>query len=986
MRRLLIVVLVLAIGGACASRSQAQEKAPDKAALAFFESKIRPVLVKECYSCHLAESRGGTAGMVKGPRGGLILDTREGLLKGGNSGKVIVPGKPTESLLIKALHGDGVPEMPPPGRNRKLSDEVIADFEKWVKMGAPDPRVEASGGETPVLGMSVAKGREFWSFRPVTAQAAPAVKNAASVASDIDRFILAALEAKGLSPAADADPRTLIRRVYIDLIGLPPSPEEVAAFVNDKSPDALAKVVDKLLASPRFGERWGRHWLDLARYADSNGKDENLTFHEAYLYRDYVIRAFNQDKPFNRFIVEQLAGDLLPADTQAARDELLTATGFLVIGPKILAERDKPKLRMDVVDEQLDTTGKSFLGLTLGCARCHDHKFDPVPTADYYALAGILMSTRTVDGIKLGNAAVSGWMLRPLGIPEPEKVAVSRKVHEARLKKVQDDIKTVKASLAAAQAKASMRSPGSLAGITVDDKDAKLVGMWKASVFTKPYVGEGYIHDDKTGKGEKSATFTPKLPKAGEYEVFIAYTSGSSREKAVPVTIVFDGAEKTVFVDQTKPPKIDGLFHSLGKFKFRAGDAGSVTIANKGTEGHVIVDAVRFVPVGELAKNPEMGMGVPAEVKAAVAENEAKLKKLEAEEAAIKKDAPPPPKMVMAVRDEAKIEDAKINIRGNPYQLGAVAPRGFLQVATTTKPTLPINQSGRLQLAEWIASDANPLTARVAVNRVWYHLFGSGLVRTVDNFGIQGEKPSHPELLDYLARKFVADGWSHKKLIREIVLSHAYRLSVKADEALVKADPENRLFGRANRRRVEAEVIRDTILTVSGKLDLAGGGPVVSHFPDRAIDNDSKGGFNTDTILKRAVYLPVIRNDLTPLFEVFDFADPDVADGQRDTTTVSTQALYLMNSTFANTHAKLAAERLMADSKDDARRLELLFRRALGRAPTATETEKATKFVVEYQKRIETLGTGQRPKNPELAAWQAVCLSVFGCNEFRFVE
>jgi hypothetical protein len=966
MRRFLLAVTVTLTATAT---SQAQ----DKAALAFFESKIRPVLVKECYSCHSAET-------PKGPKSELFLDSRDGMLKGGISGKVVVAGKPTESLLIKALHGDGVETMPPKG---KLPDSVVADFEKWVKLGAPDPR---DGKATTTAGIDIEKGKQFWSFQPPKAHTAPTVKDSAWVRSPIDAFILAKLNEKGLKPAPDADPHTLIRRVYIDLIGLPPSPEEVEAFVKDPSPAAFEKVVDKLLASPRFGERWGRHWLDLARYADSNGKDENLTFHEAHLYRDYVIRAFNADKPFNRFIVEQLAGDLLPADSPAARDELLSATGFLVIGPKVLAERDKPKLRMDVVDEQIDTIGKAFMGLTLGCARCHDHKFDPVPTADYYALAGILMSTRTINGIKLNNNAVSGWMLRPLGGPEPEKVTTLRKTYDARLKKVQDDIKAAKAQLTSAQNKAAMRNPGALLGITVDDKDAKLVGSWKASVYTKPYVGEGYIHDDKTGKGEKSATFTPKLPKAGEYEVLVSYTVGGTRATNTPVTVAFDGGEKTVVVNQTKPPKIDGLFHSVGKFKFKAGTEGSVTITNKDTDGHVIVDAIRFVPVGELAKNPEMEMGVPAEVKQAVADAQAKLKKLEAEEAALKKDAPPPPKMVMAVRDEDKIEDAKINIRGNPEQLGALVPRGFLRVATTTPPTLPKNQSGRLQLAEWIASDSNPLTARVAVNRVWMHLFGAGLVRTVDNFGTQGEKPSHPELLDALAVQFVKDGWSHKKLIRAIVLSYAYRVSVKADDALLKADPENRLFGRANRRRVEAEVIRDTILAVSGKLDLAGGGPVVAHFPERAIDNESKGGFNTDPLVSRAVYLPVIRNDLTPLFEVFDFADPDVATGQRDATTVSTQALYLMNSTFANAQAKAAAERLMAETKDDAKRLELLFRRALGRAPTKAEADAATKFLVEYQKTIDTLGTGQKPKNPELAAWSAVCLSVFGCNEFRFVE
>jgi hypothetical protein len=614
------------------------------------------------------------------------------------------------------------------------------------------------------------------------------VKNRTWPHNSIDPFILARLESAGIAPSPDASPQTLIRRVYIDLIGLPPSPEDVEAFIKDTSPDAFARVVDKLLASPRFGERWGRHWLDLARYADSNGKDENLTFHEAYLYRDYVIRSFNTDKPFNRFIIEQLAGDLLPTANQAARDELLTATGFLVIGPKVLAERDKVKLRMDVVDEQIDTIGKAFLSLPLGCARCHDHKFDPVPTADYYALAGILRSTKTINGIKLGNNAVSGWMLRTLGGVEGEKRLIARKEFEAKLKGVEDELKKAKTELTAVQDKAAMRQPAALAGITVDDKDAKLTGMWKASQFVKPYVGEGYIHDDKEGKGEKSARFTPKLPKAGEYEVLISYTTGPTRATNVPVAVVFDGGEKTVSVDQTKQPKIDGLFHSIGKFTFKAGDGGSVTISNQGTEGHVIVDAVRFIPVSELTRVPEMGMGVPAEVKQKMADVEAKLKKLEAQEAELKKSAPAAPTLVMAVRDEEKIEDAQINIRGNPYQLGAMVPRGFLQVVSTgPKTSLPTNQSGRLQLAEWIARDANPLTARVAVNRIWAHLFGSGLVRTVDNFGSQGEKPSNPELLDALAGEFVKNGWSQKKLIRSIVLSHAYRLSCASVTPIVVA-------------------------------------------------------------------------------------------------------------------------------------------------------------------------------------------------------
>ena len=971
MRRLLIAALLT--GGLHPPLAHA---ADDAAGLAFFEAKIRPVLVKECYSCHSAE-----AAKLKG---GLRLDSREVLLKGGDTGPAVVPGKPAESLLLKALREDDLALMPPKG---KLADGVIADFEKWVKMGAPDPRAQASGGrDPPVPTIDIQKGRQFWSFRKPVVVAPPRVKDAGWCRSDFDRFLLAPLEAKGLRPAPDADRVTLLRRLTVDLHGLPPDPAAVDAFVNDPASDeaALAKVVDRLLASSRFGERWGRHWLDLARYADSNGKDENLTFHEAYLYRDYVVRSFNADKPFNRFVVEQLAGDLLPAADQAARDELLTATGFLVVGPKVLADRDKEKRRMDVVDEQIDTVGRAFMGLTLGCARCHDHKFDPVPQEDYYALAGVFLSTRTLDGIKLGNAVVSGWSLRPLGGPDGEKLVAARKDYDERVKKLGDEIKKVKGELTAAQDKAAMRSPGALLGFTVDDKDAKLVGMWKASQFTKPYVGEGYIHDDKTGKGEKSATFTPKLPKAGEYEVLIAYTVGGTRSTSTPVTITFDGDAKTVLVDQTKPPKIDGLFHSLGRFKFKAGSDGSVTISNKGTDGHVIVDAVRFVPAGELARDPEMGMGVTPEAKKAVADAEGLLKKLEVQENELKQAAPPAPRLAMAVRDEDKIDDAKINVRGNPHQFGPVVPRGVLKVASSGPvPAFPASQSGRLQVAEWIAGGDNPLTARVAANRVWAHLFGQGLVRTVDNFGIQGEKPTHPELLDALAIQFVKDGWSFKKLIRSIVLSHAYRTSVRADAALLTADPENRLFGRANRRRVEAEVIRDTVLTVSGKLDFNGGGPVVAHFAERAIDNESRGGVNTDGTFKRSVYLPVVRNDIPTLFEVFDFADPDVSTGKRDATTVPTQALYLMNSTFVNAQARATADRLLAEAKDDAARLELLFRRALSRAPTTQEADTTAKFLAEYRKAFAAKNPG---KSADAAAWAAVCLSVFGCNEFRFVE
>ena len=934
-------------------------RAADPTGLQLFEQKIRPVLAEHCYSCHSSEA--------KKVRGGLRVDSRAALLKGGDTGPALVPGKPKESLLLQALRHDGL-AMPPKG---KLPDNVVADFERWIRLGAPDPR---DGKTTVQAGIDLDRGRQFWAFRSPRHHATPAVKDAGWPLSDVDHFILAALEAKGLRPVRDADRATLLRRVSLDLLGLPPTPGELGAFVIDDSPDAFAKVVDRLLASPHFGERWGRHWLDLARYADSNGKDENYVYHEAFRFRDYVIASFNKDKPFDRFVMEQLAGDLMLASNQAEADEQLTGTGFLVVGPKVLADRDKEKRLMDVVDEQIDTVGKTFLGLTLGCARCHDHKFDPIPTADYYALAGIFKSTRTIHGAR-DNPVIADWMVRALG-PGGEAQLAAMKAHQKKLADAAGKIKKAKETLKMHEDRATMRLPAKLVGITVDDTEAKLVGAWKKSTFTKPYVGEGYLHDDRSGKGDKSATFTPRLPRAGEYEVFLSYTTGATRATDVPVTVRHAGGEKTIVVNQRETPKLDGLFRSLGKFSFEAGTKGSVVISNRGTTGHVIVDGVRFIPAGALANVPEMAMGVPEDVKAKISAAQSELKMLEAEETKLKTAAPKPPPLVMAVRDEDRIENARINIRGNPHALGAEVSRGYLQVASANaRPAIDAKQSGRLELARWIASAGNPLTARVIVNRVWHHLFGEGLVRSMDNFGVQGETPSHPELLDELTMRFVADGWSIRRLIRTLVLSRVYQLASVKDETLLKADPENRLLGRANRRRAEAEVIRDSILTVSGQLERSIGGPATAGMGERALTNDSKGGVQVDANVRRSVYLPVIRNELPQVLEVFDFADPDVASGRRDTTTVATQALFLMNSPFVLAQSRHTARGLLALPLDDAGRLGDLYRRVLGRLPSETETRKTVAFLVDYRRTAN-----------DVDAWAAVCQALFASAEFRFVE
>jgi hypothetical protein len=732
-----------------------------------------------------------------------------------------VPGKPSESLLIQALRQESL-SMPPKG---KLPPAVVADFERWVAMGAPDPREGTK--VPPPTGIDWEAGRRFWAFQPPREPVVPPVNDVRWPRSDIDRFILARLEASALHPAPDTDRVSLIRRVTLDLVGLPPTPEEVDAFVADQSPDAFAKVVDRLLASPHFGERWGRHWLDVVRYADSNGKDENLTFHEAWRYRDYVIAAFNQDKPFDQFVREQLAGDLLAAADRGRRDEQLTATGFLVVGPKMLFDRDPLKRRMDVIDEQIDTVGRALLGLTVACARCHDHKFDPIPTADYYALAGIFGSTHTLDGIKEGNPLVAGWMLRPLG-DDGESLRAAQLAHQQKLEAV---------------------------GAALREARTALLGY------------EAH----------------PEAMEAGR-----------------PVT-----------------------------------------------------------------------------------EARARAKELEAEERKLQESVPPAPALAMAVRDEDSPANMPINFRGNPHAPGPLVPRGLLRVGSAAPaPAVPAGQSGRLELAEWLANRENSLTARVFVNRVWMHLFGDGLVRSLDNFGAQGERPTHPELLDYLALRLMKDGWSTKALIRSLVLSRAYQMAAFEDAEAARIDPENRLWWRANRRRLEAEVLRDAMLLVSGRLNPRMGGSEVADLGEFAINNNSKGGISTDASTRRSVYLPVLRGYLPPLFEVFDFADPDVCTGKRNATTVPGQALYLMNSPFVMERARQAARRLIAEVDEDEVRLTLLYRRALARPPAAMEREAVLRFLHE-RRRDETSGTAA---DSEGEAWAAVCQAVFGCTEFRYVE
>jgi hypothetical protein len=774
--------------------SDAAETAREFAAadLDFFETRIRPVLVEHCYQCHSGDS--------DVLQGGLLLDSREGVLAGGDSGPAAVPGKPGESLLIEALKYESF-EMPPDG---KLAESVIADFSEWIETGLADPR---TGGATQrPTAANVEEGRKFWCFQPVRDHEPPAVQDAAWPHGDVDRFLLAKLESQNLRPALDADRAAWLRRVTFDLIGLPPTPQEIDAFIDDTIPGAHERVVDRLLASPHFGERWGRHWLDVARFAESSGGGRSIVFKDAWRYRDYVIDAFNEDKPLDEFIVEQLAGDLLPhADEAEDRDHLI-ATAYLLLGAHNYEEQDKRLLEMDVVDEQLDTISRGLLGMTVACARCHDHKFDPIPTADYYALAGIFRSTNV-----LIHENVSKWTTRPLPMEPADAAAVA--AYEKSL----------------------------------EENEAKLV-----------------------------AARASKKPK---------------------------DAKRVVILEK----RIAGL-----------------------------------------------------------------------------KQAGPPTSSCMAVEDATTIEDCKICIRGSVHHRGPAIPRGVLQVASTGEPpAMPADGSGRLELARWIASTQNPLTARVYMNRIWHYLFGAGLVRTVDNFGTTGELPSHPELLEHLATRFVEGGWSTKRLVREIVLSHAYRMSATHNDEAALADPENRLLWRMNRRRLDAESLRDAMLMAAGQLDLKVGG---RNIPDEVLAKSSPStpaeyGFEfADS--RRSVYTPAFRNRMHELFEVFDFADQNRTVGARSNTTASPQALYMLNSPFVMELAGAAANRALGDAElSESERIDRAFRETLGRAPSKQEVDIALSVVS-----VPDYSPSGPSPDARVVAWEQLYQGLFGCVDFRYLD
>lgn len=945
---------------------------PRRADMDFFESKIRPVLVEHCYACHSRQAE--SAGKL---RGGLRVDDREALRRGGDSGPAIVPRDLEASLLIAALRHDGSDyKMPPSGR---LPAAIIADFESWIGRGAPDPRQAVADSSKPLV--HSANPLRHWAYQPTKSVAVPAIETAYDrqwIRTDLDSFIAASLRQHNLARNGTATSSTLLRRLSFDLRGLPPSPEELDDFLNHDAPDAWERSIDRWLASPRFGERWGRHWLDVARFAESLTL-RGFILPEAWRYRDYVMAAWNADRSLGDFIREQIAGDLLPHSTLEQAQRQRVATTFLAIGNTNLEEQDKQQLVMDVVDEQLDVISKAFLAQTVTCARCHDHKFDPIATRDYYALAGILRNCQTLE-----HDNVSKWLEFPLPV-EPALEAELKRHEQAlatnadRLKSARDALKSVNGEPASSNS--AIVALKDLPGIVVDDAQAKRVGDWMHSQHTKPYVGDGYLHDRDESKGQKTLTFIPELPRAGEYEVRFAYTPGGNRSPAVPVTVFSADGEKTLSINQQHKPAIDGVFVSLGRFRFEPSGQSFVIVDTAGTQGHVIADAVQFLPLDEPAtaktdapKNSSLDRPDLTERKKQI---ESTIAQLEAERKKLQQTGPQRP-MFMSVRERGENEDAPIHKRGSVHLLGERVPRGVLPlVGPPLERPIPSDRSGRRELAEWLASADNPLTARVFANRLWHWTMGSGLVRSTDNFGTTGDSPTHPELLEHLAFRFREGNESPKRLIRRLVTSATYQLTSDDSSEMLAVDPENHFRWRMPRRRMDAECIVNALLASSGELDLALGGPTLHS----GVTADY--GYQHQSV-RRAEYWPVLRNSLPDLFEAFDFADPSVVTGRRDESVIASQSLALLNQPRMASWSQQAAQRVLAFSETDETRIDYAFRLTLGRVPSTGERDAIMRFLQQapVKRSPNAIDTGDQM----LDVWSSVMQSVFASIDFRYLD
>ena len=1060
-RFLILAFAALPLGLGCSQIACANEEQLD-----FFETNIRPVLVKHCYACHSVDAKAN-----KKLKGGLLLDSRQGMLAGGDSGPAVVPNNVDDSLLLGALtHADF--EMPPAG---KLEQRVIDDFITWGKTGATDPR---EGGDAVARSrIDFEKAREFWSFKKPKKSPPPQTKNSSWAKSEIDRFILARLETEGLKPVAPATKRQLLRRATFDLTGLPPTPEEMqeflAATTSVNPPDAFANVINRLLKSPHYGERWGRHWLDVARYAE----DQAHTFgvsrrNHAHEYRDWVIDALNNDMPYDQFIKMQLAGDLIMSDEMQPRDRL-AGLGILGLGAIYYKNSDKAQAQADELDDRIDTVTRGLLGLTVSCARCHDHKFDPIPTQDYYSLAGIFNNTRMVDRPLAPKDVVETFKAADKLVKKHESDAKDyRNKRKGELAELQRDNITQYMSAVwqyrqrkAADNKAKIETLAADLGLekTWIDKWNKFLApnnkylesiasleAWRglpeaerqsdsvsAAVATADvataaeafHAHLNYCLDERDGKladkpadplfvsrrvDKKRPLVDIRVDIQGSQKLFLVMTTADDGDNSDwgdwlnPKLVNADGEKSLLDFDWEnastdhnsvrknlnsagQPLKVAGKTYDIGigthafsVIEYELPPGFTQFIAQGGLDGSgagSIEFRIYNAPPKDIASKKEspehrarkelLKKVFSASGLFSVNDNDLakhldtdqtkQLEQLTTLIADAKKKLPPPLRMAHVVQDSGT-KNLNVYLRGDPARQGEEAPRRFLRILAGNDRVEYKEGSGRLALANDIASANNPLTARVMVNRVWQHHFGRGLVATPSNFGVQGELPTHPELLDYLTVRFIESGWSLKWLHREIMLSAVYQLSSDHQAEAAQKDPENRMRWRMTRRRLEVESWRDALLAVSGNLDKTKGGPTVK------LDDGNNN--------RRTVYGAVSRHDLNGLLRLFDFPDANVTSATRTETTVPQQQLFVLNSEFFVKQAKALAARLQSDAGDDNdakihRAYQLLF----GRNADDGESALGTAFVSQ-----------DKSDNDQLSLWEQYAQALLGSNEFMYID
>ena len=937
----------------------------------FFETQIRPVLVKQCLECHSAKTN--------------------------NTVKLDAPLAVAEAAAIVAMLRAA--EKKP--HHKPLAEQVIRDFERWIKLGAPWP-----------IAADPQTNDSLWAFQPISQPIIPRVKNSRWTRDPLDRFVLARLTQEKLKPADDATPTVLIRRMYVDLTGLPPTVEAVEAFrkeyANDR-PKAVEKLVDQLLASPHFGERWGRHWLDLARFGESNGNDglgRNASFPHAWRYRDYVIEAFNRDTPYDRFLTEQIAGDLLPAKSDTERDRNLVATGFLAIGSKP-AKAMNQNFDMDVVADQINVVSTAVMGLSVACARCHDHKHDPIPTRDYYALAGIFTSTETLWG-KAANEKLTApatalhqlkTMTRKDARPDPTLAATAgvpkfAENYHTAIDALKPELHlnfqsapkgfTVKQDVKFSADNAGAFGGGWLEGQLKKNIDAYTVSFWfrndlennaravTAYLFSRGPKGANGAPGDQVGIGGNYKN----NPHAGKLFVFNGNGGVSIKGKTIVppntwnhLVFVRDGKRATLY--------LNGNAESELKTEMPVTTRGARDIFIGGRN-----DYFSLTLEGNMAEFALFPRALdPAEIlqlHTASGRPKGSGKKL----APQKSPKPAPSNLAMGVREGKKPADAKINKNGESNKLGEAVPRGFLS-ATKMADAVSIDskQSGRRQLAQWLTHPSHPLTARVMVNRVWLHLFGRAIVDTPDDFGVYGARPTHPELLDHLAQRFIAEKWSVKKLIRAIVLSRTYQLGSQPTAAQVRADPDNRWLARHHRRRLDAESVRDSILAASGQLNRAPRhGSDVSQLDVLINWPPGESAVIHRPSTHRSIYLCLLRHAPPPELSAFDLPTGVKPMGQRHVTTAPTSALYLMNNEMVVKQSRRFAVQLLDKAgADPASRVRWAFRRALQRNPSRAETRRVIKLV-------NTLQTETRNPGNETSTWATICQALLTTSEFRYID